>query len=453
MKISVLTATYNRSKHLKKLYDSLLENKKFSNLEWLIMDDGSTDDTELTIKKLDTKKIKIKYFKQKNQGKMTAINNLLEHVTGDLIIECDSDDYFTKDAFKEILDKYSTIKKDNKIYGLIMLKLNQNQKLIGNKFKKEGELDTIFNFYNNRNIYGDKCIVYKADIRKKYKHKLEDNEKFVTEARLTNEMDEDYKGVKCFNSNIQICEYKEDGYSKNIDNLFKTYPKGYYKYFEEILNKKKYNFKKRYHYIKQYILFSYLSKYKKTKAIRDMNYILNKVLTTLLIIPGYILSKKRFKDNKKKVLFISSTGGHLGELLQLKTLFDNYNYHIITEKDKTTKNMVSKYGNRIDYLVYGTKDNLLRYIFVFPYNILRSLYLFLKIRPKVIISTGAHTCVPICYIGKLFRRKIIYIETFANSETKTLTGRLIYPIANTFIVQWESMLKLYPKAIYGGWIY
>ena len=58
-----------------------------------------------------------------------------------------------------------------------------------------------------------------------------------------------------------------------------------------------------------------------------------------------------------------------------------------------------------------------------------------------------------CYIAKLFRSKVIFIETFANRNTKTLSGRLVYPIADTFIVQWEEMLKLYPKAIYGGWIY
>ena len=79
--------------------------------------------------------------------------------------------------------------------------------------------------------------------------------------------------------------------------------------------------------------------------------------------------------------------------------------------------------------------------------------LFIKIRPKVIVTTGTHTAVPMCYIGKLFFRKIVYIETIANSKTKTLSGKLVYPIADTFIVQWESMLKLYPKAIYGGWIY
>ena len=85
--------------------------------------------------------------------------------------------------------------------------------------------------------------------------------------------------------------------------------------------------------------------------------------------------------------------------------------------------------------------------------VLKSFYLYFKIRPKYIVSTGTHTAVPICYIGKLFGSKIIFIETFANSKTKTLSGKLVYPIADLFIVQWESMLKLYPKAVLGGWIY
>ena len=154
----------------------------------------------------------------------------------------------------------------------------------------------------------------------------------------------------------------------------------------------------------------------------------------------------------KKVLFISSTGGHLDELLQLKELFKKYDSYIITEKTKSTIDLKDKYS-KVNYLVYGTKDHFITYIFKFIYNVFKSLILFIKIRPKVIVTTGTHTAVPMCYIGKLFFRKIIYIETIANSETKTLSGKLVYPIADTFIVQWESMLKLYPKAIYGGWIY
>ena len=155
----------------------------------------------------------------------------------------------------------------------------------------------------------------------------------------------------------------------------------------------------------------------------------------------------------KKVLFISSTGGHLTELLQLAPLFEKYDYHIITEKDKSNETLKEKYGKKIDFLPYGTRAKLFTYIFKYLYLCIKTIYYYIKIRPKVIITTGTHTAVPMCYLGKLFGSKIIFIETFANSESKTLSGKMIYPIANLFIVQWEEMLKLYPKATYGGPIY
>ena len=155
----------------------------------------------------------------------------------------------------------------------------------------------------------------------------------------------------------------------------------------------------------------------------------------------------------KKVLFISSTGGHFNELIQLKPLFKEYDYHIITEKNKMTAWLKKEYGEKINFLVYGTRIRIFEYIFKFIYNCLKSLILYIKIRPKYIISTGTHTAVPMCYIGKVFGSKIIFIETFANRNTKTLSGKMIYPIADLFIVQWEEMLKLYPKAVYGGAIY
>ncbi len=156
---------------------------------------------------------------------------------------------------------------------------------------------------------------------------------------------------------------------------------------------------------------------------------------------------------KKKVLFISSTGGHLNELLQLSCLFEKYEYHIITEKDKSSKALKIKYGDKISYLPYGTRSKLLTYIFKYFYLCLKTIYYYLKLRPEVIITTGTHTAGPMCYLGKIFGSKIIYIETYANRNKKTATGRLIYPIADLFIVQWEEMLKLYPKAVYGGSIY
>ena len=156
---------------------------------------------------------------------------------------------------------------------------------------------------------------------------------------------------------------------------------------------------------------------------------------------------------KQKVLFISSTGGHLSEMMQLKELFNNYDFSIITEKTKSNMKLQNQYPGRVYYLIYGTKDYMLTYPFKLLANCFKSLYYYFKFRPKYIITTGAHTAGPMCCIGKIFGSKIIYIETFANIHTKTITGKLIYKFADLFIVQWKSMLKLYPKAVWKGWIY
>ena len=155
----------------------------------------------------------------------------------------------------------------------------------------------------------------------------------------------------------------------------------------------------------------------------------------------------------KKVIFISSTGGHLSELMQLKGIFNKYDYHIITEKNDTTLKLKEKYGDRINYLVYGARNYMLSYMFKFPYNILKSLILFLKIRPDVIVTTGAHTAVPMCYIAKLFKKKIIFIETFARVNSKSMSGKMINKIADVFLVQHEEMLDVYKNAIYKGELY
>ena len=160
-----------------------------------------------------------------------------------------------------------------------------------------------------------------------------------------------------------------------------------------------------------------------------------------------------YNYDKIQYIEIASTGGHLNELMQLKPMFKKYDYHIITEYTKTTNNLKDEYKDRVDYLVFGSKDHIFSYIFKFTYNIFKSIVLYFKIKPDVIITTGTHTSVPMCYIAKIFRKKIIFIETFANINTPTLAGRMIYPIANMFLVQWEDLLKVYPKAIYKGGIY
>ena len=236
MKISVLTPTFNRANFLERVYKSLLKNKEYiQNIEWLIMDDGSTDNTKSVIGKLkDENKIEIKYYYQENQGKMVAINKLVEQSTGDLIVDCDSDDYFTKDAFKIIKEEFEKYKEEKNIYGLCFLKYDQNGNNMGNNFKKEKT--TMFDLYFKEGETGEKAIVFYSNIRKKYKHELEKNERFVTEARMYHKIDEKYQMI-CVNKPIMKCEYQEKGYTKNISKQFKENPNGYYKYFQEILKK------------------------------------------------------------------------------------------------------------------------------------------------------------------------------------------------------------------------
>lgn len=292
MKFSILTATYNRAKCLPKLYESLIKNKSNNyEIEWLIMDDGSKDETENLIKDYIAKnEIEIKFFKQQNQGKMTAINNLAQYVTGEIWIECDSDDYFTDGAFDKIKDLYEKNKERKDIYAFAFLKIDQNGNNMGNTFKKEET--TMFDLYFKEGGTGEKALAFITEVRKKYRYELEHNERFVTEARMYHKMDKDYKMI-CNNEYMMVCEYQEEGYTKNINKEFVNNPFGYYMYFCEILNEmdmKGVSFGKRLYVIKHFILFSEITK--TTIKIKKIRNLLNKFLVSVLYIPGKIKSKK-----------------------------------------------------------------------------------------------------------------------------------------------------------------
>ena len=155
---------------------------------------------------------------------------------------------------------------------------------------------------------------------------------------------------------------------------------------------------------------------------------------------------------KKRVMFISSTGGHFKELMRLEPLFKKYKVTLVTESSKSKKDLKKTYRKyNISFLLRKSKYRIID-IIKLGLNCWISLFYFIKYRPKYIVTTGAHTSGPMCCIGKIFRSKIIFIETMANINTPTKTGKIIYKFADLFIVQWEEMLKVYPNAVYGGWI-
>lgn len=154
----------------------------------------------------------------------------------------------------------------------------------------------------------------------------------------------------------------------------------------------------------------------------------------------------------KKVMFISSTGGHFKELMNLEKIFDKYKVTLVTESSSNKKKLKKEYKKyNIHFLLKHSNFKIINLIKLFI-NCFISLFYFLRFRPKYIVSTGAHTAGPMCCIGKLLGSKIVFIETMANINTPTTTGKYVYKFADLFIVQWEDMLKVYPKATYGGWI-
>ena len=157
---------------------------------------------------------------------------------------------------------------------------------------------------------------------------------------------------------------------------------------------------------------------------------------------------------KKRVVFIASMGGHLNELLQLSPLFVETDFIIITEKSPTTLYLKDKYPNKVHYLASGSREHLFSYLFKFTYNAFLSFIYVLRFRPQSVVSTGTHTAVVFCYWAKIFlRSRILYIETYANVKLANISGKLIHPIADLYLVQWESLLSVYPKSQYVGKLY
>lgn len=150
-----------------------------------------------------------------------------------------------------------------------------------------------------------------------------------------------------------------------------------------------------------------------------------------------------------KIIFAASSGGHLEQLLMLRPLMEKYDSVFVTEK---TDYNVGKMDIQTYYLRQINRKELL-FLPKLLANTFSSLKIVLKEKPDVMITTGVLAIIPMALWTKLLGGKLIYLESFAKVTSKTLSGKLLYHFADRFYVQWEEMLKLYPKAIYKGGIY
>lgn len=152
-------------------------------------------------------------------------------------------------------------------------------------------------------------------------------------------------------------------------------------------------------------------------------------------------------------MFISSAGGHLTQILRLQRDYDREQTVMVTERTPATKQLINDLRSIVLFLPHGGRENILSYFGKFTYNIIISLFRVVWYRPRVVISTGAHTAVPTCVFAKLLGSKVIYIESFALINTPSLTGRIIYLFSDRFYIQWPKLKRFYRHAIYKGKLY
>lgn len=284
--ITVFTPSYNRRKELHSLYKSLLKQED-ANFEWLIVDDGSKDDTNEYIEKLKKdKKIKINYVYKENGGKQSAYNLGLDKAKGDIFLCIDSDDVLKDNILNTISDDFKKISKDDELAGIMYVQgyISNQNKIIGSCFPEDDMIDTYHNIYNKHKVTGDKLIVLKTKVAREYYFPLIEGEKFVPEALIFNRISLNYK-FKCKNTIAAYKEYLVGGYSNNYFNLVKRNPLGNALYFKEA-----YNFDKKLYNVYGYILFSLYGKRRFKEIIKDHH---AKFKVTLLYIPTWFISKIR----------------------------------------------------------------------------------------------------------------------------------------------------------------
>ena len=292
--ITVFTPAYNRAYTIHKTYESL-KRQTNKNFKWLIVDDGSTDNTKELIEKWLQEKndFEIVYIYQENQGMHGAHNTAYENIDTELNVCIDSDDYMPDDAIEKILSFWN-VNRNDKLAGIIALDAYESGEVIGSKFPDGLKETTLFEVNEKYKIPGDKKLIYRTELAKKYPYPLFKGEKYVGLAYKYYKLDQDYS-LAVMNEVVCIVEYMEDGSSRNMFSQYVKNPKGFAFYrIENMKNPKaslKYKFKENIHYVSSSIIS------------KDKNFIKKspcKILTALASPLGFLLYLYILKSTKSE---------------------------------------------------------------------------------------------------------------------------------------------------------
>lgn len=292
--LTIFTPAYNRAHTITRTYKSLCRQTS-KDFEWLIIDDGSTDNTrELVEKWIEENKIPIRYIYQQNQGMHGAHNTAYKNIHTELNTCIDSDDYMPDDGVEKICSFWKKHGSD-RYAGIIGLDVTENGKVIGTGFPTGLKETTLGDFYLQGGS-GDKKLVYRTSVIRQYpEYPLFEGERYVGLAYKYMLIDQDYK-LLTLNEPLVVVEYQEDGSSVNMYRQYWNNPKGF-AFFRKTEMATTKSVKRRFMVCIHYVSSSFIAKNK--HFIKESP----RKLTTLLAIPfGYLLYRHiayKVKNNTK----------------------------------------------------------------------------------------------------------------------------------------------------------
>ncbi len=276
--LTVFTPTYNRADKLPRLYESLCRQSCYD-FEWLIIDDGSTDNTTEVITTFTGENcFPVRYIRKENGGKHTAYNLALEQARGEWFLCVDSDDYLADDAVKKLLGKLHTLGDQN---GLIAYKEDVTGRPLSERFPSGLAQEKMHRLGLIHHCGGEFTLVFSTAFAQKNPFPVFPGERFVTECVVYDRMDH-LGEMALFPEVITICEYQADGYSQNANAVMKKNPNGYCLYFLQRIDLQVKRLPKMIHAGK-YWCFRWICGNKKLKYNGK-----HKLLVTLAVIPGAI---------------------------------------------------------------------------------------------------------------------------------------------------------------------
>lgn len=274
--LTVFTPAYNRAGMLPRLYQSLCEqtNKDF---EWLIIDDGSTDETTAVIQSFaDEQKLNIRYYKKENGGKHTAHNLALELAAGEWFLCVDSDDLLAADAVAKLVEKFAKLNEEK---GVIAYKEDLNGTLLSDPFPEEIQKAQMYRLASDYGCRGEFSLAFQTAFAREFPFPVFAGERFVTESVIYDQMDQ-HGQFALLPAVLTLCEYQQDGYSSDATKLMKKNPSGYCLYFLQRIDLHR-SVKQRIVHAGKYWCFRWICKRSELRYQGN-----HKILVAVSVIPG-----------------------------------------------------------------------------------------------------------------------------------------------------------------------